>query len=153
MNVNSYVRAEIINALSKISEVKVTFAKQRFEMTTHAIQALQDKSSSVRRYSIALLTELISTHRFGIVNGGPLNLTEWEERCQHVNKELEALEKKMGFPVGGGGGSGEEAEEGDEDAKGEDEKEEEEGEDLDKTAKVDEEEPEQDVQSQTLKEQ
>ncbi|KAG8948308.1 Condensin complex subunit, partial [Tulasnella sp. 419] len=147
MDVNSYVRAKVINTLSKICELKVTFPKQRLEMTTHAIQALQDKSSSVRRYSIALLTKLISTHPFGIVNGGPLNLTEWEERYQLVNKELEALEKKMGLPVGGEtqetqeAEEAEEAEEGDEDAEGEDE-EDEEGEDLDETAEADEEEPE-----------
>jgi len=65
-------------------------------MTGHTIAALQDKSSSVRRYSIALLTKLILTHPFGLIHGGHLNLSEWEERYEAVCKELKSLEDSAG---------------------------------------------------------
>ncbi|KAG8893865.1 Condensin complex subunit, partial [Tulasnella sp. 417] len=58
---------------------------------------LQDKSSSVRRYAIALLTKLILTHPFGLLHGGPLNLTEWEGRYDAVAKELKEMEKTLGM--------------------------------------------------------
>lgn len=91
----------------------VKFPKQRQEMTTHVVAALQDKSSSVRRYAIALLTRLILTHPFGLLHGGPLNMTEWEGRYEVVAKELKELESGMGMAATPEReGEGEEEEEG-----------------------------------------
>ncbi|KAG8987690.1 Condensin complex subunit [Tulasnella sp. JGI-2019a] len=97
LDVNSYVRAKVLNTLSRLCDLQVKFPKQRQEMTTHVIAALQDKSSSVRRYAIALLTRLILTHPFGLLHGGPLNLTEWQGRYDVVKKELDEMEKGMGM--------------------------------------------------------
>ncbi|KAG8878535.1 Condensin complex subunit [Tulasnella sp. 332] len=97
LDVNSYVRAKVLNTLSRLCDLQIKFPKQRQEMTTHVIAALQDKSSSVRRYAIALLTRLILTHPFGLLHGGPLNLTEWQGRYDVVKKELDEMEKGMGM--------------------------------------------------------
>lgn len=77
----------------------VKFPKQRQDITKHVVAMLQDKSSSVRRYAIALLTKLILTHPFGLLHGGPLNLTEWEGRYDTVVKELKEMEKNLGMGV------------------------------------------------------
>ena len=66
-------------------------------MTTHVVGSLQDKSSSVRRYAIALLTKLVLTHPFGLLHGGPLNFSEWEGRYEVVSRELRELEKSVGM--------------------------------------------------------
>ncbi|KAG8907136.1 Condensin complex subunit [Tulasnella sp. 403] len=97
LDLNSYVRAKVLNTLSRLCDLPVKFPKQRQEITKNVIAALQDKSSSVRRYAIALLTKLILTHPFGLLHGGPLNLTEWEERYDVVSKELKALEAEIGM--------------------------------------------------------
>lgn len=80
-----------------MTSLPVKFPKQRHEITKHVVAMLQDKSSSVRRYAIALLTKLILTHPFGLLHGGPLNLTEWEGRYDAVAKELKEMEKTLGM--------------------------------------------------------
>lgn len=79
--------------------LRVKFSKQRQEMTRHVVNSLQDKSSIVRRYAIALLTKLITTHPFALLHGGPLVLTEWEGRYEVTVRELKELERKMGLGV------------------------------------------------------
>lgn len=68
------------------------FPAQRLKITELVIATLDDKMSSVRRAAIALLTKLITTHPYGLMHGGELNLTKWEERYASVCKELEGLE-------------------------------------------------------------
>ena len=78
------------------------FPKRRLEITEHTVGALNDKSSSVRRYAIALLTKLILTHPFGIIHGGELNVHEWQQRYDEVAAELSSLERRPvdeGAPV------------------------------------------------------
>ncbi len=94
------------------------FPKRRLEITEYTAGALNDKSSSVRRYAIALLTKLILTHPYGIIHGGDLNVHEWQERYREVAAELTSLEQRPvdeGAPVEeeedeGGEGDGEEDE-------------------------------------------
>lgn len=78
------------------------FPKRRLEITERTVGALNDKSSSVRRYAIALLTKLILTHPFGIIHGGELNVQEWQHRYDEVAAELTSLEQRPvdeGAPV------------------------------------------------------
>lgn len=75
--------------------------KQRALTTPYVIDALSDKASSVRRYAIATLTNMILTHPFGTLYGGFLNQPEWEARYQQVKKEIKRIEaKQMGAVPG-----------------------------------------------------
>lgn len=75
-------------------------------MTEHSIAALHDKTPSVRRAAIALLTKSIVTHPFGLMHGGELRHADWEARYEEVSKELEKLENRpvdeTGQPLGNG---------------------------------------------------
>ena len=59
------------------------------------IESLSDKASSVRRYAIAMMTNMILTHPYGAMYGGYLNLKEWEERYQAVKEQLAIVEAKQ----------------------------------------------------------
>ncbi|KAG8995637.1 Condensin complex subunit [Tulasnella sp. 427] len=118
------------------TSLPVKFPKQRQEIAKHVVAMLQDKSSSVRRYAIALLTKLILTHPFGLLHGGPLNLTEWEGRYETVTKELKEMERTLGMGVppdleGSQAEQGEPQEEGEKEDDQEDQTEDEEDEDED----------------------
>jgi condensin complex subunit 1 len=63
------------------------------------IAALEDKASSVRRYAIALLTNMIVTHPYGAMYGGLLNLDEWEKRHAQVKAQLEKVDVQGDLPV------------------------------------------------------
>lgn len=73
--------------------LEIKFTKQRPLVTELAIRHLEDKSASVRRYAIALVTRLVTTHPFGMLYGGDLNLPLWEERYQKAADELAAVEE------------------------------------------------------------
>lgn len=72
---------------------KVKFTTQRVKLTELGIRHLEDKSATVRRYSIALINKLIVTHPFSM-HGGSLNLGEWEERYLVAKAQLGELEKR-----------------------------------------------------------
>src|SRR5947199_1319268 len=65
------------------------------ELTT---RSLEDKSSNVRRNAIKLLGRLISTHPFSVLHGGQLSRSEWSERLEKVNEELNSLRPPVGSP-------------------------------------------------------
>ncbi|KAF8524318.1 non-SMC mitotic condensation complex subunit 1-domain-containing protein [Hysterangium stoloniferum] len=94
LDLSSYVRAKVINTLSRLCDLPVKFPKQRLVSTELTIGALEDKASSVRRYAIALLTKLILTHPYGLMHGGLLRIEEWETRYKAVSAELEQVETK-----------------------------------------------------------
>lgn len=100
--------------------LRVKLPKQRALTTPYIIDALSDKASSVRRYAISTLTNMILTHPFGAMYGGFLNLPEWEERYAGIKREIKKLEAKgmetgaQEAPIADGEGGGEEHEEGDE---------------------------------------
>ncbi|GJJ15002.1 hypothetical protein Clacol_009273 [Clathrus columnatus] len=94
LDVSSYVRAKVINTLSRLCDLPVKFPKQRLVATELTVASLEDKASSVRRYAIALLTKLVLTHPYGLMHGGLLRLEEWEARYAAVSKELKEVESK-----------------------------------------------------------
>lgn len=92
LDINPYTRVRAIQALTNLTELNAKFSKRRPRMTNLAVQALQDKSSLVRRNSIRLLSRLISTHPFHFFNeSGRLNLSEWEAKCKEVETQLNAI--------------------------------------------------------------
>lgn len=100
LDLSSYVRAKVINTISKLCDLPVKFPKQRLVIAELTVGALEDKASSVRRYAITLLTKLILTHPYGLMHGGLLKLEEWEERYKTVCAELEAIDlKEMERPI------------------------------------------------------
>ncbi|WP_283646599.1 hypothetical protein, partial [Marinovum algicola] len=60
-----------------------------------SVRALEDKSSSVRKNAIALLSKLILTHPYGLMHGGELNKSEWNARYDQIKTQLEAMEKTL----------------------------------------------------------
>jgi condensin complex subunit 1 len=117
LDLSSYVRAKVINTLSRLCEcvqwlaqvpiliivahrsLPVKFPKQRLQSAELTIGALEDKASSVRRYAIVLLTKLILTHPYGLMHGGLLRIEEWEARYNSVSTELEQAESREAKPA------------------------------------------------------
>ncbi|KAI0038666.1 hypothetical protein FA95DRAFT_1567609 [Auriscalpium vulgare] len=113
LDLSSYVRTKVFNALSKLCDLPVKFPKQRLSITRAAVGALDDKVASVRKAAVALLVKLILTHPYGIMHGGMLRLPEWEDRYKSLVDELKKIEGAMEKAVGqenddadGGDGNG-----------------------------------------------
>ncbi|CDZ96307.1 mitotic chromosome condensation-related protein [Phaffia rhodozyma] len=120
LDVTSWVRMKVIQTVTKLMDMEVKFTKQRPILAELAIRHLEDKSASVRRYAIALLSKLIMTHPFGMLHGGDLNMQKWIERYESVVARLKVLEQREleNLPEGLEGideENGEEAEEPEED--------------------------------------
>jgi condensin complex subunit 1 len=100
------------------------FTRQRSKLTPLAVRHLSDKSASVRRYAIALVTKLVVTHPFGIMYGGDLCRETWEKRLDDVRHNLDALETRLQeeeiMPDGMGGAFGGSNEEGEDEGEDED---------------------------------
>ena len=121
LDLSSYVRSKVLATFSKLCELRVPFPKQRLKITRHAVAMLEDKASTVRKSAVALLTKLITTHPWGLMHGGPLNLEKWQGYYQDVATKLDKLEDAVGKAV--------EREEGGEETEQEGEGDEEEDED------------------------
>ncbi|KAK0550127.1 condensin complex non-SMC subunit Cnd1 [Tilletia horrida] len=100
LDLNSYVRSKLLTVLSKLCELPTKFPRQRQRMTDLVIRAFEDKSSTVRKNAIGLLTKLILTHPYGVMHGGELCLTEWSERYGVLKAQLSELEKGLEMPAG-----------------------------------------------------
>lgn len=94
LDTSTYVRAKVIQTIMKLLELPVKFIQQRPLVTELAIRHLDDKSAIVRRYAVALISKLVTTHPFGLIHGGDLNLQLWEDRHREVKTELEAMEAR-----------------------------------------------------------
>lgn len=70
-----------------ISLKKASFPKRRHTLGTIAIRHLEDKTSSVRRYAVRVLTKLIQTHPYTMY-GGLLDMDEWKERYEELQSQL-----------------------------------------------------------------
>lgn len=100
LDISSYVRTKVLAVFIKVCEMKdAKFPKQRLLMTDAAINSLDDKASTVRKSAVQLLTSLVETHPFGKMNGGSLQLSEWEEQYEKVKAELAKVEDMMGNVV------------------------------------------------------
>ncbi|GHJ88861.1 hypothetical protein NliqN6_5263 [Naganishia liquefaciens] len=92
LDLNSWVRAKVMQTLIKLCDLPNKFPKARQRMTEFAIQSLTDKTSTVRKNAIQLICRLLETHPFGQIFGGTLNLDVWQEKYERVCSELNALD-------------------------------------------------------------
>ncbi|KAG6370249.1 non-SMC mitotic condensation complex subunit 1-domain-containing protein [Boletus reticuloceps] len=83
---------------------------------------LEDKASTVRKSAVALLTKLVTTHPWGLMHVGPLNLEKWQGYYQEVATKLDKLEDAVGKAVERGEAGEETEQEGEGDEEDEDEK-------------------------------
>ncbi|CAG8557907.1 14373_t:CDS:10 [Ambispora leptoticha] len=88
---HTYCRSKLLQVCLKLCDLKVKFPKRRQRLTDLVIRSLEDKSSTVRKNAIKLLTKLITTHPYGIMHGGELTINEWEERLHKADEELKAV--------------------------------------------------------------
>ncbi|KAE9404631.1 hypothetical protein BT96DRAFT_955569 [Gymnopus androsaceus JB14] len=93
LDVASYVRTKILAVFSKLCHIKKKFPKQRLQVTKAAIEALEDKTSTVRKAAISLLIDLITTHPWGMIHGGTLAIDTFQAEYNKNKEELEAIEK------------------------------------------------------------
>ncbi|PWN41740.1 hypothetical protein IE81DRAFT_303229 [Ceraceosorus guamensis] len=99
LDVNSYVRVKAVAVCVKLCDLPAKFPSQRTTLTDLASQALCDKSSSVRKGAIALLTRLVLTHPYGVLHGGELDYAEWQARLTGVDAQLKQFEAKLNLPA------------------------------------------------------
>ncbi|GAA5907855.1 condensin subunit YCS4 [Sporobolomyces salmoneus] len=92
LDLNSYVRSKVANLLIKTCDLPVQFPSLRLELTHLTIRSLHDKSSSVRKNCLALLTKLVLTHPYGRMHGGELELSVWQKRLDELEQELKVLD-------------------------------------------------------------
>lgn len=95
LDTTSYVRAKAVVISGRLLDLPAKFARQRVELMDVATRALEDKSSFVRKNSIALLYKMILTHPYGLMHGGELDRAEWQARYEALTVELDAMEKKV----------------------------------------------------------
>ncbi|KAA1474981.1 hypothetical protein DENSPDRAFT_908815 [Dentipellis sp. KUC8613] len=138
LDLNSYVRNKVFQVLARLCDLPVKFPKQRLEMTRKAVNALEDKSSGVRKYAVALLVRLTVTHPYGLMHGGLLGLSEWEKRYEEVVKELQKVEDVVGKAVENEDGQ-DQSETEDEEGENDDEEDEKEGDEEEEGESQDEE--------------
>lgn len=86
----AFVRSKVLQVYLKILDLKAKFPKRRHTLGGLAIRHLEDKSSSVRRYAIRVITQLIKTHPY-IMYGGLLDIDEWRERYDELGEQLSAI--------------------------------------------------------------
>jgi condensin complex subunit 1 len=100
LDVSSYVRTKVLAVLSKVFDIKIPkFPKQRLASTRAAVNALEDKASTVRKAAVSLLIKLLLTHPYGMLDGGMLQHEVWNNEYKMVKKDLEKVEGKVGKAV------------------------------------------------------
>ncbi|GAA5928884.1 condensin subunit YCS4 [Sporobolomyces koalae] len=92
LDLNSYVRSKVASLLIKTCDLPVQFPALRLELTQLTIRSLHDKSSQVRKNCLALLTKLVLTHPYGMMHGGELELSVWQQRLEQLENELKVLD-------------------------------------------------------------
>ncbi|KAL8643134.1 MAG: hypothetical protein Q9228_000259 [Teloschistes exilis] len=98
LDTNPYCRCRDIQVYMKLCDLEQKFPKRRQTATQLAARSLEDKSSNVRRNAIKLLGKLVSTHPFSVMHGGQLSYSDWNQRLQAVQADLEALKPPSGSP-------------------------------------------------------
>ncbi|KII87644.1 hypothetical protein PLICRDRAFT_643063 [Plicaturopsis crispa FD-325 SS-3] len=112
LDLSSYVRTRTLQVLARLMDLKPKFPKYRLKITRATVECLEDKASGVRKGAVALLNKLVCTHPWGMMHGGPLGLSEWEQRYLDVKMELEKVEGQVGKAIEGEGENEPEDEEG-----------------------------------------
>ncbi|KAL8928441.1 MAG: hypothetical protein Q9208_001674 [Pyrenodesmia sp. 3 TL-2023] len=95
---NPYCRCRDIQVYMRLCDLDQKFPKRRQTAAMLAARSLEDKSSNVRRNAVKLLGKLVSTHPFSVMHGGQLSHTEWNQRLEAVQVELNALKPPSGSP-------------------------------------------------------
>jgi condensin complex subunit 1 len=113
LDMNSYVRCKCIAVAAKLCDLEAKFPAQRALLTEYSIRSLSDKSSTVRKNAIALLTRLILTHPYGRMHGGELDKVEWEKRLKAIDDQLHEFDGVLDVPNETEGDEVEEAEDED----------------------------------------
>ncbi|KAL8701918.1 MAG: hypothetical protein Q9224_000272 [Gallowayella concinna] len=98
LDTNPYCRSRNIQVYMRLCDLEQKFPKRRQTAAQLAARSLEDKSSNVRRNAIKLLGKLVSTHPFSVMHGGQLSYTEWNQRLEAVQVELNALKPPTGSP-------------------------------------------------------
>ncbi|KAL9602936.1 MAG: hypothetical protein Q9219_001461 [cf. Caloplaca sp. 3 TL-2023] len=98
LDTNPYCRCRDIQVYMRLCDLEQKFPKRRQTAAQLAARSLEDKSSNVRRNAIKLLGKLVSTHPFSVMHGGLLSYTEWNQRLQAVQLELNALKPPDNSP-------------------------------------------------------
>ncbi|KAL8779900.1 MAG: hypothetical protein Q9213_006722 [Squamulea squamosa] len=98
LDTNPYCRSRDIQMYMKLCDLEQKFPRRRQTAAQLAARSLEDKSSNVRRNAIKLLAKLVSTHPFSAMHGGQLSYTEWNQRLEAVQVELNALKPPAGSP-------------------------------------------------------
>lgn len=88
-DVNPFCRSRSLQVLAQVCSLEEKFTKRRPKITLLALQALSDKSMTVRRNGMKLLGVLITTHPFGLLFGSQLSLTTWTKRLDAINAKIE----------------------------------------------------------------
>ena len=99
LDVTTFVRTRAVQVCNGLCDLPAAFPAQRLRMTELAVQALEDKSSHVRRHAILLLVKLILTHPYGALYGGELSMDAWSERHAAVQSRLEQAEAVLTRPL------------------------------------------------------
>ncbi|ORY79393.1 armadillo-type protein [Protomyces lactucae-debilis] len=89
---NPYCRSKVLQTYVKLCDLQNKFPKRRQKVSDLATQALDDKSSNVRRNAIKLLARLVQTHPFDMLHGPQLSLVQWRERVVNAQAELDILQ-------------------------------------------------------------
>lgn len=93
LDLNGFVRSKVVQTFAKILEIPTNrFAETRLRLTALAVRSLEDKTSTVRKNCIALLTKLILTHPYGALHGGELELSRFKEGYDRTVAELDPME-------------------------------------------------------------
>lgn len=98
LDISSYTRVQVFKVLARLCDLSAKYPQQRLMITRAAVDALEDKTSSVRKNAISLLERLILTHPYGMY-GGLLSETEWKGKYREVSDMLEAMEGAVGKAV------------------------------------------------------
>ncbi|KAH9912294.1 non-SMC mitotic condensation complex subunit 1-domain-containing protein [Epithele typhae] len=113
LDLSSYVRVKVFAVLARLCDCAAKFPQQRLLMTKAAVEALEDKTSSVRKSAMSLLIRLILTHPYGIY-GGFLSENEWQAQYQEATDMLAKMEGEFGKAVEREEGEGSEDDDEDE---------------------------------------
>ncbi|WPH00516.1 putative subunit of condensin protein complex [Acrodontium crateriforme] len=98
LDINPYCRCRAIQVYVKLCDLETKYPKRRQVAAELATRSLEDKSSNVRRNAIKLLGRLMATHPFSVLHGGLLNHSEWSERLEACETELNALQPPVDTP-------------------------------------------------------
>ncbi|KAL0080987.1 non-SMC mitotic condensation complex subunit 1-domain-containing protein [Phycomyces blakesleeanus] len=86
-----FCRTKVLQTYLKLLDLRTKFPKRRHTLGILALRHLEDKSSSVRKYAIRVLTKLIATHPYSIY-GGELDLEDWKQKLKKLKAEIANVE-------------------------------------------------------------